>query len=253
MMKLKTFGRGIGAVLTLGALSALTLLPGCSTTVESQPTAVAAVESGGTLPPDITGFLGPDASKLAPGPQGGAALVYINHDVQWSNYNSILLEPVQFWASADSKVSTADQQVLTTYFYNSLKTNLAKSFTLVDQPGPGVIRLQVALMDATTAVPGLRTISVIVPQARVLNMAQSLATDSYAFVGSAEAEMKATDSVTGALLGEAVDKRAGGMGIKSAASFQWGDAQNAMDYWSQLIATRFQQLKSGNATTASAN
>ena len=72
--------------------------------------------------------------------------------------------------------------------------------------------LRVALMDATTAVPGLRTISVIVPQARVLNMAQSLATDSYAFVGSAEAEMKMTDSVTGQLLGEAVDQRAGGMG-----------------------------------------
>jgi uncharacterized protein (DUF1810 family) len=56
------------------------------------------------------------------------------------------------------------------------------------------------------AVPGLRTISVIVPQARVLNMAQSLATDSYAFVGSAEAEMKLSDSVTGALLVEAVDQ-----------------------------------------------
>jgi len=69
--------------------------------------------------------------------------------------------------------------------------------------------LRVALMDATTAVPGLRTISVIVPQARVLNMPQSLATDSYTFLGSAEAEMKVTDSVTGQLLGEAVDQRAG--------------------------------------------
>lgn len=250
-MTYKTVRRGAGAVLSIGALGALALLAGCSTTVESQPAAVEAVNSGGPLPPDITGFLGADASKLQPGPKGGAALVYINHDVQWSNYNSILLEPVQFWASADSKVSTEDQQVLTTYFYNSLKTNLSQSFTLVDKPGPGVIRLQIALMDATTAVPGLRTISVVVPQARVLNLAQSLATDSYAFVGSAEAEMKATDSVNGTLLAEAVDKRAGGMGLKSAASFRWGDAQNAMDYWSQLIAKRFGDLRSGNATTAS--
>jgi hypothetical protein len=42
--------------------------------------------------------------------------------------------------------------------------------------------------------------------ARVLNLAQSMATDSYAFVGSAEAEMNATDSVSGELLGEAVDQ-----------------------------------------------
>ncbi|HUA33517.1 MAG TPA: DUF3313 domain-containing protein [Candidatus Binataceae bacterium] len=247
------FRQRVAAALCVGALATMALMAGCSTTVESKPAAVQAVESGGTLPPDITGFLGADASKLQPGPKGGAALAYVDRNAAWSSYNKILLEPVQFWASADSKVSTADQQVLTTYFYNSLKTNLSKNFTIVDQPGPGVVRLQVALMDATTAVPGLRTISVIVPQARVLNMAQSLATDSYAFVGSAEAELKATDSQTGALLAEAVDKRAGGMGIKSAASFQWGDAQNAMDFWSEAIATRFQQFQQGNFPTATAS
>jgi len=245
--------RGLGTALCAGALAGLMLMAGCSTTVESLPEAAKMVESGGTLPPDVTGFLGADASKLQPGPKGGAALVYVDRNAQWSSYNKILLEPVQFWASADSKVSSADQQVLTTYFYNSLKTNLSKSFGIVDQPGPGVVKLQVALMDATTAVPGLRTISVVVPQARVLNMAQSLATDSYAFVGSAEAEMKATDSQTGALLAEAVDKRAGGMGLKSAASFRWGDAQNAMDFWSETIATRFQQFQQGNFPTATAS
>jgi Protein of unknown function (DUF3313) len=169
----------------------------------------------------VTGFLGPDASKLTPGLEGGTALVWVNPDAQLASYTKIQLMPVEFWAAADSKVSTADQATLTEYFYNQLHANLSKSFTLVSQVGPGVMTLRVALMDATTTVPGLRTISVIVPQARVLNMAQSLATDSYAFVGSAEAEMKLTDSITGALLAEAVDQRAGGMGIKSAASFEW--------------------------------
>jgi hypothetical protein len=230
---------GVGAAGLVGAL----LVSGCSTTVESAPQAAKALESGGPLPSSVTGFLGPDASKLAPGPEGGAALVWINPNAQWSSYAKIQLVPVEFWAAADSKVSTADQAVLTEYFYNSLKTNLSKSFTLVDQPGPGVMTVRVALMDATTAVPGLRTVSVIVPQARVLNMAQSLATDSYAFVGSAEAEMKVTDSVSGALLVEAVDQRAGGMGLKSAASFEWGDAQNAMDYWAQKIPNRILQLQ----------
>jgi len=224
-------------------LAAVLLASGCSTTVESTPQAAKALESGGPLPSSVTGFIGPDASKLAPGPEGGAALVWINPDAQWATYTKIQLMPVEFWAAADSKVSTADQATLTEYFYNQLQTNLSKSFTLVDQPGPGVMTLRVALMDATTAVPGLRTVSVIVPQARVLNLAQSLATGSYAFVGSAEAEMKLSDSVTGTLLVEAVDQRAGGMGIKSAASFEWGDAQNAMDYWAQKIPNRILQLQ----------
>jgi hypothetical protein len=231
-----------GGVVAIG-LAALLLDSGCSTTVASAPAAAQAVESGGPLPSAVTGFLGPDASKLAAGPEGGAALVWVNPNAQWATYTKIQLMPVEFWAAADSKVSTADQATLTEYFYNQLQTNLSKSFTLVDQPGPGVMTLRVALMDATTAVPGLRTISVIVPQARVLNLAQSMATDSYAFVGSAEAEMKLTDSVTGALLAEAVDQRAGGMGLKSAASFQWGDAQNAMDYWAQRIPNRLLALQ----------
>ena len=224
-------------------LAAMLFVAGCSTTVESTPEAAKALESGGTLPPAVTGFFGPDASKLAPGPQGGAALAYVNPNAQWSSYTKIQLMPVEFWAAADSKVSAADQQTLTEYFYNQLQTDIAKSFTLVSQPGPGVLTIRVALMDATTAVPGLRTVSVIVPQARVLNLAQSMATDSYAFVGSAEAEMKATDSVTGEFLAGAVDQRAGGMGIKSAASFQWGDAQNAMDYWAQRIPNRILELQ----------
>jgi hypothetical protein len=59
-----------------------------------------------------------------------------------------------------------------------LKTDLGQSFALVDQPGPDVLTMRVALMDATTATPGLRGISVIVPQAKILNVAQSLATGS---------------------------------------------------------------------------
>lgn len=150
-------------------LIAFLVVSGCSPTVESTRGAAKALESGEALPPAVTGFFGNDALKLAPGPQGGAALAYINQNVQWSKYAKIRVMPVEFWVAADSKVSSPDQQELTAYFYNKLTEYLGKSFTLVDQPGPDVPTLRVALMDATTAVPGLRGISVIVPQARVLN------------------------------------------------------------------------------------
>jgi Protein of unknown function (DUF3313) len=229
--------------LVMAGLALVLLVSGCSTTVESTPAAAKDLESGAPLPSSVTGFLGPDAARLATGPEGGAALAWINPNAQWASYSKIQLMPVEFWAAADSTVSTSDQQILTGYFYNVLQANLAKSFTLVDQPGAGVMTLRVALMDATTATPGLRSISVIIPQARILNGVQSLATGSYAFVGSAEAEMKLTDSVNGALLAEAVDQRAGGMGIKGAASFEWGDAQNAMDYWALKIPDRILRLQ----------
>jgi len=236
------------AIAALGAagLGALLILSGCSTTVESTPEVAKTVEAGGSLPPDVTGFMGDTASKLTPGPEGGAALRYVNPNVQWSKYTKIQLMPVEFWAAADSKVSTADQQTLTTYFFNTLKTDLSKNYTVVDQPGPDTIKLRVALMDATTATPGLRSLSVVVPQLKVINVAQSMVTGSYAFVGSAEAEMIASDSTTGEVLAAALDKRAGGAGLKGAASFQWGDSQNAMDYWADLISKRLME-KQGKA------
>jgi hypothetical protein len=243
IMRMNSLRRTMATGLATVGLAAMLLTSGCSTTVESQPAAAKALESGGPLPPAVTSFFGNDASKLAAGPAGGAALAYINPNAQWSKYTKIQLMPVEFWASADSKVSESDQQMLTTYFYNKLQADLSQSYTLVSQPGPDVMTLRVALMDATTAVPGLRSVSIVVPQARVLNGLQSLATGSYAFVGSAEAEMKLTDSTTGEMLAGAVDQRAGGMGLKGAASFQWGDSENVMDYWAQKITSRLLELQ----------
>jgi Protein of unknown function (DUF3313) len=62
----------------------------------------------------------------------------------------------------------------------------------------------------------------------------------------------ATDGATGELLAEAVDQRAGGMGMKGAASFEWGDAENAMDYWADGLDKRLVTLgvqTSGTPTT----
>ena len=179
--------------------------------------------------------------------------MYINPNVQWSNYKKVLLKPVEFWDTRDSSVSPDDQKMLTSYFYNSLKGQLEKNFTLVDQPGPGVIIFAVAIINAEGATPGLRSVSLVIPQARILNYAQSLATGHAAFSGSAEAAFKATDSTTGQLLAESVDRRIGGMAVKEAAQIQWGDAVAAMDYWAQKISERAVALGAGNPSTPGQN
>jgi hypothetical protein len=149
-----------------------------------------------------------------------------------------MIAAVTFWAADDSKVSAADQQALCNYAYNEFTKVLGKNFILASQPGPGVIKLSVALTDATSAVPGLRSISVIVPQARALSAIKMVATGTFAFVGSAQGALKLNDSVSGQLLAAAVDKRVGGTSITNVDVFQWGDAQNAIDYWAKLTDKR---------------
>jgi len=95
--------------------------------------------------------------------------------------------------------------------------------------------------------PGLRTISVVIPQARLLDAAQSLATDSYAFVGSAQSEGEIIDGGTGRILAEGVDGRSGGMSVQNAGGGKWADAEHAMDYWVELTAQRPKTRFAGNA------
>ena len=96
----------------------------------------------------------------------------------------------------------------------------------------------------------MRSVSLVIPQARILNYAQSIATGHAAFAGSAEAAFKATDSTSNTLLAESVDKRIGGMAVANAAQIQWGDAEAAMDYWSQRITQRAVELGAGSPAAA---
>jgi hypothetical protein len=246
------------AMASLSVLLAGILMAGCAQTVAPQPNIIQRAQGETPAPPPPSGFLGSDYSLLqpaAPGSDQQAMLRYVNPSANWSSYNQIMVVPVTFWAADDTKVSEHDQQVLCDYFYVTLVQYLSKNFTIAYGPGPGVMKLAVALTDASAAVPGLRTISVVVPQARALSLIKNVATGTYAFVGSAEGDAKLTDSVSGQLLAAWADKRMGGTSVKNADVFQWGDAQNAMNYWANGLNERLVSLGAGkqSSTAAAAN
>jgi hypothetical protein len=186
-------------------------------------------------------------------PAGGKLIDmrYVNPNAKWQQYNKIMIMPITFWGSGTDekdKLSASDRQALADYFHATLVEHLGEKFTVVDQPGPGVMKLQIAITDADAATPVLRTVSMVVPQARALNTLKYLATGTYGFIGSAQAEAELTDSVTGQLLVAGMDRQVGGGSIQTAAQWQWGDAENAMDTWAELLTTRLSSWTSGTAT-----
>ena len=188
-------------------------------------------------------------AKLTPGSGEQVGLRYVNPDARWRQYKKIMILPITFWGDAvQKKISDADQQVLANYFYATLVQHLGKKFQIVDQPGAGVMRLQVAITDAETATPVMRTISMAVPQARALATLQRLATGTYSFAGAAQGEAELTDSVTGQVLAAAMDRRVGGGSVKTAAQWTLGDAQYAMDHWAEQVTDRLSSWTSGAAT-----
>ncbi|MFO1417321.1 MAG: DUF3313 domain-containing protein [Methylotetracoccus sp.] len=229
------FTRGLRQGRMLAALPALLFLGACTTTQK------APVENRAA----ICSFLGTVCNKLTKGGEGQLDLRYVNTKANWTQYKSVIVDPVVIWSSSESNISQPDQQRLANYFYESLKQHLSTRFTIADAPGTGVMRLQVALTDAQGATPGLRTITMAIPQARTLSTLGYLATGSYPFVGAAQGAAKLTDSMSGDLLAAVADRQIGGGHIKAAAQWTLGDAQNAIDHWAEGAANKLAAWTSG--------
>jgi hypothetical protein len=183
-----------------------------------------------------------DRPRMKAGPEGSELLYYQDIDAESSRYGSIIIEPVRLWCGDMSlNISPEDQFVLSQYMYEVLKQHLGHDFTIVDQPGPGVMRLRIALIDSGESPTGMDTVSASPPQATLLEVVKQLSDGAYSFTGSAESEGEVTDSVTGARLLAWIDSRVGGGSLKTAAQWQWGDAQPAIDYWAETLSARLAQ------------
>ena len=108
-------------------------------------------------------FLANDCSLLTAGGKDQTGLRYINPAAQWTQYNKVLIDPVTFWGDTSTQVSASDQQMLVNYFSQQLNKELGQKFQIVTQPGPGVMKIDVAIVDAEAATPVLRSISMISP------------------------------------------------------------------------------------------
>ncbi len=237
----RVLGGEMTRAMTLAVVAVWAL--GCSTT-KTAPIQAGTGGTCATLGPTVCAALvsaGPDSNHLR----------YIPPNVQWTQYNQIMVDPVTFWAGDDSSVPPATPQALTTYFAQTLRQQLATKFQVVDAPGPGVMRLQVAITDVSAATPVLRTVSLVVPQAHALATLGNLATGSFAFAGALQAEGKLTDSITGRLLGAAIARRAGGGSVEAAVQWQWGDAENAMTSMATRLTKVLASLTSGQAVPPS--
>jgi len=192
------------------------------------------------------GFLG-DYSRLQPGKEGEALLVYRNANAQWRKYDKMLIEPVTIWGGGAKSgllmdVPADEEQVLADYLDASLRNALGKDYKLVDRPGPGVMRLRVAITEAEGSTVPLDLASTVIPQIRTLSTAKRIATGTDLFVGKAGIEGELKDSLTDERLAAAVDRRVGQKSVEGVGN-TWGDVEDAFDQWAERLRARLAQLR----------
>jgi hypothetical protein len=225
----------------LMALGILGALAGCSkqSIIGGGTTQVSGATPVGT-------FL-PQPELLQPGASGQVDLVYYKPGVDLSSYSAILLEPVQIVSDSTSPLATAtpdQRETVANLYYSNMYSALSKHCKLVSQPGPGVVRLNLALTDAKLSNGVVKTVATYTPYVMIAYKVGSVAFNSGAgyFSGTATSEGYATDAMTHDLLWEGADKRAGSVALVQNTTNSWNDVDNATKGWSEFGARRMVAL-----------
>jgi hypothetical protein len=236
-MKTFQFSRKFQVSAALGILVIAGLVSGCGSTMQARKATP-------------SGFLG-DYSQLTQGDEGEALLRYVNPKVNFAKYNKILMMPVQVYAGKDSKIAKIpreDLRSLVNYLDATMREHLKTDYTFVDVPGPGVMKLQLAITEAHRSIVLLDVASSIGPPGVALSALKQVATGSPSATGSVGGECQAVDSVTGERLFAAVDARVGQKYTGKFDKFNtWRASQGAFDYWAEQLQQQLREHRKQSA------
>ena len=189
-------------------------------------------------PPDASGFLD-DYSLLRQGGPGEVGLVYRNPDAAWTTYDKVLLEPVTLWRSGRGSltpVPEADLARLISDFEAAIRKRLGDGFELVDQPGPGVMRIRLAITEARASDPVLDVLSARGDDVPRTTGDGPLDPETRRFLEGAAIEGEMRDGVTNVLLAQGVERRrAGGPRLDT-----WADIDRGLAFWCDRVCGRLE-------------
>ena len=172
---------------------------------------------------------------LKPGTGDQALFRYQNPDAKGRRYTAILVDPVLLKKSAELDAEKLENyQKLANNAYIYLVEELKKDFQIVQSPGPETMRIQLAIIDVEPSSPVRNVISSVIPIGIGISAIKGAATGKQSGVGEITVEFKLTDSMTGELLGAAIDRRVGGKDPGGMFD-SWSNADAALKYWAKRV------------------
>src|SRR2546422_4443256 len=125
-------------------------------------------------------------------------------------YDRVLLEPVTLWRGGRKSLEPVPQEALlrlVSDFQSAVRTGLGEGFRLVDQAGPGVMRIRLAITDAHASDPVLDVLTAKRGTGRPHPAGDGpLHPETRRLLVSARIEGEIRDAQTNALLAERVDR-----------------------------------------------
>jgi hypothetical protein len=265
-------GHGVMRILGAGALGATLLFVGCAASGPGGSAPGAATV--GTVASEATvanvrrvGFL-TDYARLQPMPGGGGMLCWRNPGTNWTQFDKVMFERIQVFLKPGStqSVDPTDLKMLIDYFHSDLVKAIQPEAQVVTAPGPGVLRVRIALTDLVPTNTVASLAGTAAPYGFVAEIGAGAATGKPAgstpYLGQTGIEVQFRDGASGQLVGECADRE---IGLKYAADLnagaagaaenwvngyldsftQWTYAKTAFDKWAADFARRFAALRNG--------
>jgi hypothetical protein len=172
------------------------------------------------------------------GPIAGADLVYVKEDAPVEAFDKVMLDPVVFHfqdASRLESIQPSDRERLSDALHDALTEALDDAYPIVDEAGPNVLRVRVAITDVVPSNPLLNTLSSISPVGLTISTVKKQMTGSHAGVGQATVEAEILDSQTNERLAAAIDVKSGEKFKVIQGMDRWGHAEDAFRFWAKSL------------------
>lgn len=154
----------------------------------------------------------PEAGQLQSDPRFPHSLVYIKEGATFGQYSKFIIDPVEIYRGTDAswhkgKVTEQDKQQLAEFARAEFVRVLGKKYSIVNQPGPGVLRVKLTVADVELTTTALALVSHLSPAGMGMNLLGTGAGKQGSFMGSVTMSIELRDAQTDTALAAALTKQ----------------------------------------------
>jgi len=197
-----------------------------------------------TAPLEFSGFLS-NYTGLRPAPDDSGAWSYRKPDVNFKGYTKIILDPLVIWPSQHSAYGGIDALTawkLALAFHDRMSQAMAGGYRIVNEPGPGVLRLRAALTEVMLQRPALASPGPLLPLANdIVLQASEKISGMNALEGEATIEAELLDAESQERLAAYVEKRVSSKVLLTHDKDSLGPVLEIFDYWAKKLRQRLDE------------
>ncbi|OBQ57633.1 DUF3313 domain-containing protein [Halodesulfovibrio spirochaetisodalis] len=162
------------------------------------------------------------------------------------NYTAVMIAPVKLLISKevqeDNDLTPEELEMLKTFFHDALVRELGKVVTVVDNAGPEVLTLELAITNVKETPKVMNAVSSVLPVGVAITFVSKAVTGEHRNVGETVIEAKARDSVSGEVVATFSEVNTGNK--YSLYNYErLGQVKNAIDEWAENMRDRLESKR----------